>query len=437
MSESSGLSIPLSELISCLDDTIDLVSPQLADHHKKVGSIASTLGRHLGLPEEECVELLFAGNLHDIGALSLAERIRLMDFEVDETLHHSETGALLLEMFTPLAKIANLVRYHHVQWKEGRGTLSQGKQVPMGGHVLHLADRIAVLVGGMERIQLLGKVRDIRDRIERESGAMFPPHLVDAFLALSRRESFWLELAFPLRNPAIERRGRFKALQLDTEGIVGLSRLFARIIDFRSHFTATHSSGVAASAEALARLAGRPGTECVQMKIAGLLHDLGKLAVPSELLEKPASLTPRERKIIRCHTFFTRRALEKISAFESIAAWSSNHHERIDGNGYPFHVEGRYLSLGSRIVAVSDVFTAITEDRPYRAGMDKPRAQETITAMVAKRALDPDVTEMLMNNYEEVNAIRMTAQAEAAQEYGQICARVAPLATSGRHLSPS
>jgi len=424
-----GLQVPLYDLIECLADTIDLVSPELADHHRRVGLVAYSLGCQMGMPEAECLDLLFAGNLHDIGALSLAERIRLMEFEVDTALRHAETGALLLELFTPLARIAGMVRFHHTRWDEGAGAVCREVPVPLGAHILHLADRIAVLLGTVDRIRLLGRVRDIRARIESESGGMFNPQLVAAFRTLAEKESFWLGLIYPPQDPVLEKRQRFRAVRLDTEGLNGLARLFARIIDFRSRFTATHSSGVAASAEALARLAGMPDGECAQLRIAGLLHDLGKLAVPVELLEKPAKLTPPERTIIHCHTFFTRRALEKISAFEAITAWSSYHHERIDGSGYPFHVGGRDLSLGSRIVAVSDVFTAITEDRPYRLGMDRAKAQKVIKTMVSRSALDPDVVSLLMNRYEDLNSVRMTAQAEAVREYGEICDRLAVLAS--------
>jgi len=422
-----GLQVPLYDLIECLADTIDLVSPELADHHRRVGLIAHALAGQLGLPEEVQLDLFFAGNLHDIGALSLAERIRLMDFEVDETTGHAETGALLLELYTPLARIADLVRFHHLNWEEGAGAVCRGQAVPLGAHILHLADRISVLLGTADRLRFLGRVRDIRIRIASESGGMFHPHLVESFHVLADRESFWLGLLYPPRDPAQEKRQRFRGVKLNTEGITGLTRLFARIIDFRSRFTATHSSGVAAGAEALSRLAGRPDPECAQMRIAGLLHDLGKLAVPAELLEKPAKLTPQERTMIHCHTFFTHRALEKISSFAAITAWSSYHHEKIDGNGYPFHVGGRDLSLGSRIVAVSDVFTAITEDRPYRLGMDRVKAQKVINAMVSRSALDPDVVALLMDHYDDLNALRLTAQAEAAREYGEIRGKVAVL----------
>jgi HD-GYP domain-containing protein (c-di-GMP phosphodiesterase class II) len=428
MAQHDGLSVPLSDLINCLSDTIDLVSPVLADHHNRVGLVAYALACQLGLPEEERIDLHFAGNLHDVGALSLTDRIRLLSFEGCEPHQHAETGALLLEMFNPLARLGELVRFHHVHWNDGAGEVHQGRVVPLGSHILHLADRISVLIGTMDGINLLVRVPDLRAKIEMVSGTMFSPTLVEAFHDLSCRESFWLGLAFPGRSRSFDQRDHLRTVMLDTEGIIGLSRMFARIIDFRSHFTATHSSGVAATAEALARLSGRPAEECSQMRIAGLLHDLGKLAVPAELLEKPADLTAEERALIRCHTYFTRRALENISSFESITSWGANHHERIDGKGYPSHVRGDDLSHGSRTMAVSDVFTALTENRPYRVGMDRPSTQKVLLGMVSQSALDPDVVDLLLHNFDEINTVRADAQTEAVMEYGEISGKVAMMA---------
>jgi HD-GYP domain-containing protein (c-di-GMP phosphodiesterase class II) len=397
----------------------------LADHHNRVGQIAYALACQLGLPEDARVDLYFAGNLHDIGALSLTDRVRLLQFEGGETHQHAETGALLLEMFSPLARMGELIRFHHVRWEDGAGEVQRGREVPLGSHILHLADRIAVLIGTIDGINLLVRVPDILSRIEKESVDMFVPTLVEAFHDLSSKESFWLSLAFPGRNHSLERQEHFRTFKLDTDGIIRMSRLFARIIDFRSRFTATHSSGVAASAEALARLSGRPVAECAQMRIAGLLHDLGKLAVPAELLEKPGGLTTNELALIRCHTYFTRRALENIQSFDSITPWSANHHERIDGKGYPDHLGGENISHGSRIMAVSDVFTAVTENRPYRTGMDRQSTQKVLNSMVSQSALDPDIVDLLMCNFDEIHAVCAEAQTEAVIEYDEIRGRVA------------
>jgi HD-GYP domain-containing protein (c-di-GMP phosphodiesterase class II) len=425
----SELSVQMSDLINCLSGTIDLVSSQLADHHYRVGRIAYALACQLGFPKEERIDLHFAGNLHDIGALSLTDRIMLMSFEGCEPHQHAETGANLLEMFGPLAHLGELVRFHHVNWDHGTGEVQHGKEVPLGSHILHLADRISVLTGIMDGINLLVRVPDIRFKIKNMSGKMFLPVLVEAFNDLSCKESFWLDLAFPGRNQTFERRADLPAVLLDTDGILGLSRMFARIIDFRSHFTSTHSNGVAASAEALARLTGMSSEECAHMRIAGLLHDLGKLAVPAELLEKPGALTVEERALISSHTYFTRWALENISSFETITAWGANHHERIDGQGYPCHIRGDDLHAGSRIMAVADVFTAITEDRPYRIGMNQASTKKVIYDLVLHTALDPGIVDVLMDNFEEINCIRTDAQSEAVREYVELSGKVAAVAT--------
>jgi len=155
------------------------------------------------------------------------------------------------------------------------------------------------------------------------------------------------------------------------------------------------------------------------MKVAGHLHDLGKLAVPAEILEKPAKLTEEEFDIIKSHTFYTYSILETISDLDVINAWASFHHERLDGKGYPFRHKGEDLSLGSRIMAVADVFTAITEDRPYRKGMTSDRALQVLQQMAANSALDSGIVSLLTLHYNEIDSMRIDAQTAAMEEYQQ------------------
>jgi HD-GYP domain-containing protein (c-di-GMP phosphodiesterase class II) len=201
------------------------------------------------------------------------------------------------------------------------------------------------------------------------------------------------------------------------DGLLGISQLFSRIIDFRSRFTATHSRGVAASAEALAMLMGFSAWECQLIRVAGNLHDLGKLAVPTEILEKSGQLTDAEYNLIKGHSFYTYHILEAIDELEIITAWAAFHHERLDGSGYPFQISGDQLSLPARIVAVADVFTAITEDRPYRVGMDPDQALSVLRKMAAEGALDKGVVGVLADNLGEVNLVRLRVQEDAHREY--------------------
>lgn len=407
--------ILLFDLVVSLSNAMDLVSPVVVGHHKRVAYIALSIGEELGLPMEQQNELVLAGVLHDSGALSLRDRLSTLQFELENPHEHAELGYLLLRRFEPLSNAALLVRYHHVPWNEGDGHEFEGKQVPMGSHLLHLADRLEVLISKQQEV--LGQVKGIGERIKESSGKMFMPDLVGAFLSLATKEYFWLDIVSTSIDSILSNRVRLATIELGTEGLLSLAKLFSHIIDFRSRFTATHSSGIVASAEALARFAGFSERECQMMRIAGYLHDLGKLAVPTEILEKPAKLTEEEFNVIRSHTFHTYRTLEPIGDLDVINAWASFHHERIDGRGYPFHHKGQDLSLGSRIMAVADVFTAITEDRPYRKGMTSDRALQILRQMAENSALDSHVVSLIGLHFDEINSLRVAAQEASVEEY--------------------
>ena len=174
------------------------------------------------------------------------------------------------------------------------------------------------------------------------------------------------------------------------------------------------------TAETLAGLAGFSKREREYMRIAGLLHDLGKLAVPREILEKPGKLDKSEFDIIRAHTYHTYRILDTLEDFDTINTWGSFHHERLNGKGYPFHHDGDVLSLGSRIMCVSDVFTAITEDRPYRPGMPQKEVTGVLRSMVKSGSIDGSIVKLLEQNLEEVNGVRHVSQTESREMYKDI-----------------
>ncbi|HHW02425.1 MAG TPA: HD domain-containing protein [Thermoanaerobacterales bacterium] len=407
--------IQIFDLIMSLSRALDLVSPAVVNHHMRVAYIAFCIGKQLNLPAAELRRLVLAGALHDIGAFSLKERIATLQFELENPYQHAEAGFLLLKDYGPFSGAADLVRFHHVPWAEGAGREFNGEKVPKGSHILHLADRVAVLIGKHQEV--LGEAARICEMVNGQSGKMFMPELVDAFRELAARESFWLDAASPSPESVLPLRLALPTIELDMEELLHISTLFSHVIDFRSRFTATHSSGVAASAELIAGFIGFSERECRMMRIAGYLHDLGKLAVPAEILEKPSELTKPEFDIIRSHTYYTYRILEPIVDLYEINTWASFHHERLDGSGYPFHHKGRDLPLGSRIMAVADVFTAITEDRPYRKGMPEEKALQVLQRMAEDSALDSNIVSLLRLHFDEINACRMEAQKASEKEY--------------------
>lgn len=407
--------IPLFNLILAVSYAMDLINPNVVDHHSKVAYIAASIGKEMNLDQDERNRLIIAGLLHDIGAFSLKERLDIMRFEMDNPSHHSELGYKLAKTFKPFADVADIIRFHHHNWNDGAGATCNGIEVPIQSQVLHLADRISVLV--QTKTEVLGQVEPIKEKILKLRGKVFHPDVVDAFISLAGKEFFWLDIISPMLNDLLYRMSNLPKIEMDVESLMDLVQLFARIIDFRSPFTATHSSGVAATAEALGKLAGFSSRECKMLKMAGFLHDLGKLAIPGEILEKPAKLSREEFNIIRRHTFYTYRILETIGLMDILNTGAAFHHERLDGSGYPFHLDKNSLSLQARIFAIADVFTAITEDRPYRLGMNNEQTMKVLKTMAHNKGLDNNLVIMLESHYDEINEIRIAAQLKAKEQY--------------------
>ena len=279
---------------------------------------------------------------------------------------------------------------------------------------VHVADAVATMVN--EHIPVLNQVKEIVSVIEACRGTEFSPKAVDAFLVVSKREFMWMDLVL---NPQflLLFTGTIRDISLDEATV--FTRFMSRLIDFRSPFTVMHSAGVAASARELARLVGMTEEECKMMAIAGYLHDIGKLRVPNEILEKPGKLTEEEFNIVKEHPYYTRLILMEADGFDKIADWAGYHHEKLNGKGYPFHWEAEQLDLGSRIMAVADIFSAIAEVRPYRAGMKREQALNVMRENVENGSVCGNVVRLLEEHYDEVDAAREKESREVGQGYYQ------------------
>jgi putative nucleotidyltransferase with HDIG domain len=164
-----------------------------------------------------------------------------------------------------------------------------------------------------------------------------------------------------------------------TGGLDTVAEAFAEIIDAKSPYTYRHSANVAALARGVGRQMGVGELEERRLVRAGLLHDIGKLGVSNRILDKPGPLTDEERTVVERHPLYTREILERVSAFENLIETAAYHHERLDGSGYPWRLAGAQLDGPARILAVADVYEALTADRPYREPLT-PDAALTLMA---------------------------------------------------------
>ncbi len=412
------MQVHLFDLLLCIGNSVDLISPEYTSHHQQVAFLSYHIGKKLGLDNRACGDLITAGLLHDIGALSSKERLMLIEEEPFDVNNHAFRSAKLLEQVAIFSEITQTVRFHHINWADGEGQTFLGQTVPLTSHILHLADRVCVKFNPKNSAVI--QVPGVFERIEKDTGRIFEPEVVNALYKLKRNDHIWLELMENKPLDYLPTKKIYAGDFIDIDGLLEITRMISLIIDFRSHFTATHSAGVAQIASRLGKYLGFSDMECKMLLIAGYLHDLGKLCVPNELLEKPSALNQTEFNIIREHTFHTYRLLNNIKGMEIINTWASYHHEKLNGKGYPFQLSKDRIPLGSRIMAVADVFTSITEDRPYRKGMPENQIISVLKSMTDDGSLCKIVVEKLTGSLIDLIELCHHSQETAAALYESI-----------------
>lgn len=395
------VTLDLSEVAFALSDALDLVGVNILQHGKRVAYMARECGRALELPEPEADDLFLAALLHDSGvSSSRVHRSLLGTFDWEGADEHCVAGHRLLSGFAPFRRIAEVVRWHHTHTADP-ALARVDADVARFANLIFLSDRVDALAHqNGERDVLLAR-GDIRREIARRSGEHFTPHLVEAFLETSESEAFWL-MTEPHHLERYMQEASREALprKAGPGSLRELAAVFARIVDAKNPFTAEHSLGVARLARLLGELSGLSPSEYDRLEIAGLLHDLGKLRVPDEVLDKPGALDEAEFATMERHTFETYQILRRIRAFGPIASWAAFHHETPSGRGYPFRVADGGIPLEARLVAVADVFQALSQERPYRSALTPVEILVHLHRMVLARKLDGDVVDLVAKNFE-------------------------------------
>jgi HD-GYP domain-containing protein (c-di-GMP phosphodiesterase class II) len=408
-----ALSVSLLNLVLSLSDALDLASPELSQHQLRTAYVAWELGRVAALPRGDLEDVFIAALLHDVGALSLEEKIDVHRTEEMDPEPHCLMGEALLKAVPVLAPCARIVRFHHRKWQDWQMPIDTS--IVLHSQILLVADYLERAID--RRRYILHQNEDIIARIRSLSETLVHRDVVEMVRMVSKREDFWLDLVSPRLYSLLLHFGPGRRVDLDLDQLRVISVLF------RSRFTATHSSGVAACASALSRLFGLTEMEIGLMEITGNLHDLGKLAIPNSILDKPGKLTKEEFALMQQHTYFTYQVLTTVGGIRNIAEWAAFHHEKLDGTGYPFHMDAKRLDVNSRILAVADMFTALAEDRPYRKGMKKDDVLSILRAARDKNSLDARAIGVLEKNYEEIAALTAQKQAESKEYYEREFAR--------------
>ena len=416
--------VGLSEVLAALSYALDLTEGQPPGHTVRTCLIGMRLAAAAGLDDTERSALYYALLLKDAGCSSNAARFAAL-FGADDRavkprlkaidLHRKARLALQTAMsvghgqslvgraihFFRVARTPDVTRTL-IQVRCDRGAAIAGRlgfpeatveairsldehwcglgyARGLAGEDIPLLARIALLAQTMEayhaRAGIAGALRVARER----RGTWFDPRLVDLTRDWDRDTAWWNRLSdgdaedqvVAIEPPDLHR-------VLDDEGLDEIARAFADIIDAKSPYTFQHSARVADHALRIADALGVGAVERQRLYRAGLLHDVGKLGVSSRILDKPAALTADERTEIERHPAMSYEILNRVSVFRGFARMASLHHEKLDGSGYPWGVGGDELEESARILAVADIYDALTSERPYRGAMSPAEAMSVI-----------------------------------------------------------
>jgi HD-GYP domain-containing protein (c-di-GMP phosphodiesterase class II) len=416
----SAQQLRLAELIGALSHALDLTEGQPRGHSQRCCWIGFKLGEAIGYSKDELSDLYYTLLLKDLGCSSNAARIcqlyladdrsfkqdfKLMDGSLPQALRfvlgHTGLSAPMADRFRAIvnilrnggeiakeliearchrgAEIATLMRFSPAvssaiqnldeHW-DGRGkpTGIDRRNIPQSSQIALLAQVADVFFMSNGRD---GAIKEI----EARSNTWFDSTLVDVFTALAEDDEFWAGLVapdLPSRILELEPIDIRRAANEDYLDDVALG--FAKVIDAKSPFTSGHSERVAIFADLIAEGLGISTEHRRTLRRAALLHDIGKLGVSNNILDKPGKLTDEEFAEIKKHPVYSSDILAGISSFSPLASIGRHHHEKLDGSGYPDRLKGNQISLATRIVTVADVFDALTAERPYRGPMPVSQA---------------------------------------------------------------
>jgi|ASRP01.1.fsa_nt_gi HD-GYP domain-containing protein (c-di-GMP phosphodiesterase class II) len=395
--------VSLFNSLASIIKSIDLYNYILKDHHRRCSIIAYYIGNTYAEKSINLSELILAASLHDIGALNVKERDQLLKLDVEEPSHHEQLGAKILEGFEPFDQIRRIILHHHIRYIDVQQGLTKAEDVPFECYILHLADRIEIMTNGKNDVETINKLKlEINNRF----GKVFHPDLQKVFNQIIDDRSFWININNQSYQELVHGSIKSKTHDLNYVDAENLALIFAKIVDYKSPWTSTHSQSVSAIAYRLGKFVGLDPDTCFQLRIAGYLHDIGKIATPTEILEKPSKLNGEEFDTIKEHAMYTSLILKDIEGFDDIATWASSHHEKHDHSGYPLHLSKDHFSLPMEVLAFADIFTALSEDRPYRPKMSKKDIKKVLSTFVPEK-LDINVYEVLLAHFDELYELHL------------------------------
>lgn len=404
------MKLDLLDMLYALSFALDRVEAEMlgtaTNHGNHVAYLSFFMGKEAGFQEDELRDFVGCCLLHDNAVTEFIheeltnrqitkknikdgtnKNIFTKDF-ITKDSHHSIIGERNIDLMPFRTDVKNIILYHH---ENADGTGAMGKtamETGLKSQILHLADMV----------DMKAKLENMSEEefkktfqwVQSQSGKMFSEEAVMLFQKAIDYEKI-LFLNNESGYTALHKVLKTEVCDYSEEEIHNIAQLLANIIDYKSEFTEKHSVGVADKAEQMAKYYGFDSEKQIRYYLAGAMHDIGKLVVSNNILEKPGKLTNEEFARMKNHAGATYYILSKIKGISDIVEWASNHHEKLNGKGYPRGLDATSLSFEDRLMACIDIYQALTEKRPYKDGMSHEKTISIMLTMVEKGELDEKI----------------------------------------------
>lgn len=390
----------LNEFLMAVSFALDFVEMDIlgmpSNHGKRTAYITINIAKEIGFSFEELHDVTALAMLHDNGLSEYSLHKKLIKRELknaavlEDVKEHCIIGEKNIENYPLLTNIKNVIKYHHERY-DGMGFFNlKGNEIPVMSQIIVIADTIEKnykLQNNNIEMQ-----KEIIEFVKSQENIMFSSEIVRVFLNIAQNKEFWEDLKDDLIDTALKNEIPQYSLELSFEEIHNITSVLSKIIDSKSNYTKRHSQELSAKAAIMSDYYSFDIDEKMKLIIAADMHDIGKLAVPNDILDSPNKLSDEEFDIIKKHSYFTRIALNGIKGFEDITEWASNHHEKLNGRGYPFGKIEKELDFNSRLLCCLDIYEALTEERPYRVGLSHKEAMDILKQMKDGGFVDGNIT---------------------------------------------
>lgn len=384
--------VSMNDLLAQISVGLDAVEAEIVGatpyHSKRVAMVCLYAGRLLGYDNAQLLTLGGCALLHDNALTQYILSERPNPNQQLNCRMHCELGEENRK-FVPFPTNADgLIQYHH-ECADGSGVfgLREG-EFPEEAGIIALADQLDVQL----HLQKLppSQLERARDFIRQRTGTCFSSRISEAVLEVLD-ESLLAQCANDQIHSSLRNALPEISFVLTPRQLLELSGLAAKIIDYKSKFTREHTVQIANKAWYLGGLYGYTTEEQAKLYQAAALHDVGKLFIPTSILEKPGKLTTEEFRIIQSHALHSWEILLPIRGFEQIAVWACNHHEKLNGTGYPYRKKADELDFNSRLLTCLDIYQAVREIRPYHEGRTHEETMKILFDMVRQGLVDGDI----------------------------------------------